>query len=74
MELKLQLSAITREKFGCEPACCTDAQLYHALLALTQQLCAGRPAPRGGAQTLLFFGRIPDGQAAEQQPAGPGPV
>ena len=54
MELKLQLSAITREKFGCEPACCTDAQLYHALLALTQQLCAGRPAPRGERKLYYF--------------------
>ena len=47
MELKPQLSALTRELYGCEPDACTDSQLYHALLALTQRLAAGRPAPQG---------------------------
>ena len=39
---------------ACQPDACTDAQLYHALLALTQQLAAGRPAP-AGERKLYYF-------------------
>ena len=46
-EIKQELAALTARRFGCEPEGCTDAQLYHALLALTQQLSTGRPAPAG---------------------------
>src|SRR5699024_12166955 len=46
-EIKQKLAALTTERFACQPDACTDAQLYHALLALTQQLAAGRPAPAG---------------------------
>ena len=53
-ELKQQLAALTVERFGCQPDACTDAQLYHALLALTQQLAAGRPAP-AGERKLYYF-------------------
>ena len=54
MELKQQLSAITNALFGCGPEGCTDAQLYQALLALTQQLAAGRPAPKGPRKLYYF--------------------
>ena len=54
MELKQQLSAITNARFGCGPEECTDAQLYQALLALTQQLAAGRPAPKGPRRLYYF--------------------
>lgn len=53
-ELKQQLAALTVERFGCQPDACTDAQLYHALLALTQQQAAGRPAP-AGERKLYYF-------------------
>ena len=53
-ELKQQLAALTAQRFGCQPDACTDAQLYHALLALTQQLAAGRPAP-AGERKLYYF-------------------
>ena len=36
------------------PEECTDAQLYQALLALTQQLAAGRPAPKGPRKLYYF--------------------
>ena len=54
MELKQQLSAIANARFGCGPEECTDAQLYQALLALTQQLAAGRPAPKGPRKLYYF--------------------
>ena len=54
MEHKQQLSAITNARFGCGPEECTDAQLYQALLALTQQLAAGRPAPKGPRKLYYF--------------------
>ena len=54
MELKQQLSAITNARFGCGPEGCTDAQLYQALLTLTQQLAAGRPAPKGPRKLYYF--------------------
>ena len=54
MKLKQQLSAITNARFGCGPEECTDAQLYQALLALTQQLAAGRPAPKGPRKLYYF--------------------
>ena len=76
-ELKQRLSAVTAARFSKTPEACTDAELCQALLALTQQLAAARPAPGRNpkrAQTLLFFGRVPHGQAAQQQSAGAGPV
>ena len=53
-EIKQELAALTARRFGCEPEGCTDAQLYHALLALTQQLSTGRPAP-AGQRKLYYF-------------------
>ena len=53
-EIKQKLAALTAARFGCQPDGCTDAQLYHALLALTQQLAAGRPAP-AGERKLYYF-------------------
>ena len=53
-EIKQKLAALTTERFACQPDACTDAQLYHALLALTQQLAAGRPAP-AGERKLYYF-------------------
>ena len=53
-EIRQKLAALTTERFACQPDACTDAQLYHALLALTQQLAAGRPAP-AGERKLYYF-------------------
>ena len=53
-EIKQKLAALTTERFACQPDACTDVQLYHALLALTQQLAAGRPAP-AGERKLYYF-------------------
>ena len=53
-EIKQKLAALTTERFACQPDAFTDAQLYHALLALTQQLAAGRPAP-AGERKLYYF-------------------
>ena len=53
-EIKQKLAALTTERFARQPDACTDAQLYHALLALTQQLAAGRPAP-AGERKLYYF-------------------
>ena len=53
-EIKQKLAALTTERFACQPDACTDAQLYHALLALTQQLAAGRHAP-AGERKLYYF-------------------
>ena len=44
-ELKQRLSAVTAARFSKTPEACTDAELCQALLALTQQLAAARPAP-----------------------------
>ena len=46
--IKQQLSAITEARYSCAPEACTDSQLYHALLALTQDLATNRPAPETG--------------------------
>ena len=53
-EIKQKLAALTTERFARQPDACTDAQLYHALLALTQQLAAGRPTP-AGERKLYYF-------------------
>ena len=53
-EIRQKLAALTTERFACQPDACTDAQLYHALLALTQQLAAGRPAPTGERKLYYF--------------------
>ena len=71
--IKQQLSAITQARYSCAPEACTDSQLYHALLALTQDLAANRPAP-DRPQALLFLGRVFARQAAQQQSAGARPV
>ena len=53
-ELKQQLAAVTAKAFDCAPDACTDAQLYHALQALTRQLAEGRPAPQGERKLYYF--------------------
>ena len=52
--IKQQLSAITEARYNCAPEACTDSQLYHALLALTQDLAANRPAPETGRKLYYF--------------------
>ena len=52
--IKQQLSAITEARYSCAPEACTDSQLYHALLALTQDLAANRPAPETGRKLYYF--------------------
>ncbi|HJD21441.1 MAG TPA: glycogen/starch/alpha-glucan family phosphorylase [Candidatus Gemmiger faecigallinarum] len=54
MDLKENLTAVTQAQFGRLPDACTDRQLYHALLALTQKLAADRPAPQGGRKLYYF--------------------
>ena len=53
-ELKQRLAAVTAKAFDCAPDACTDAQLYHALQALTRQLAEGRPAPQGERKLYYF--------------------
>ena len=54
MELKQQLNAITQQRFSRAPESCTDEQLYHALLELTQQQAMALPAPAGDRKLYYF--------------------
>lgn len=54
MELKQQLNAITQQRFSLAPESCTDEQLYHALLELTQQQAMALPAPTGDRKLYYF--------------------
>ena len=54
MELKQQLNAITQQRFSLAPESCTDEQLYHALLELTQQQAMALPAPAGDRKLYYF--------------------
>ena len=59
MDINLRLQEIVKTRYGLTLPQCTDSQLYHSLLQLTQELCAARPAPAAAA---AFARRI--------QPAG----
>ena len=54
MDLSARLSDITRQRYGLDAAQCDDTQRYHALLQLTQELCAARPAPQGKRKLYYF--------------------
>ncbi len=54
MELRDQLTQITRERFDLAPEQCSDRQLYEALLTLTRRLAESRPAPEG-TRKLYYF-------------------
>ena len=54
MQLKEQLSQITRERFGLALEQCDNHQLYEALLILTRSLAGDRPAPAGGRKLYYF--------------------
>ncbi len=54
MNLSQRLRAKTLERYQLPPEQCDDAQLFHALMAVTQQLAAARPAP-AGARKLYYF-------------------
>ena len=52
MELRDQLTQITRERFDLAPDQCSDRQLYEALLTLTRRLAESRPAPEDRFSSL----------------------
>jgi len=54
MELKEQLSLLTRERFDRSPDQCSDYQLYEALLLLTRRMSQARPAPETGRKLYYF--------------------
>ena len=54
MDVKTRLHEIAHVRYGLELSQCSDSQLYHALLQLTQELSAARPAPEG-ARKLYYF-------------------
>ena len=54
MDLPSRLSQLTHTLYGLEPQQCGSPQLYHALLHLTQELAAGRPAPQGSRKVYYF--------------------
>ena len=51
MELRDQLTQITRERFDLAPEQCSDRQLYEALLTLTRRLAEERT-------DVIFGGRL----------------
>ena len=54
MDVKNRLQEITQARYGLELSQCGDSQLYHALLQLTQELSAARPAPKGERKLYYF--------------------
>ena len=54
MDIKARITEITKAKFKLEPAQCDKHQLYYALLQLSQELSAQRPAP-GGERKVYYF-------------------
>ncbi|MGN0985085.1 MAG: glycogen/starch/alpha-glucan phosphorylase [Candidatus Enterenecus sp.] len=54
MDIKNRLQEITDQRFGHSIADCTNEELYHALLQLTQELSAGLPAPEGDRKLYYF--------------------
>ena len=54
MNLSQRLRAKTMERYQLPPEECGDAQLFHALMAVTQDLSTARPAP-DGARKLYYF-------------------
>ena len=54
MDIQSRLSEITRARYGLEANGCDNTQLYHALLQLTQEVSAARPAPQGGRKLYYF--------------------
>ena len=54
MDVKTRLQEIVRARYGLELSQCSDSQLYYALLQLTQELSAARPAP-AGERKLYYF-------------------
>ena len=54
MDINLRLQEIVKARYGLTLPQCTDSQLYHSLLQLTQELCAARPAPAGDRKLYYF--------------------
>ena len=54
MDVKTRLQEIAQTRYGQELAQCSDGQLYHSLLQLTQKLSQARPAP-AGERKLYYF-------------------
>ena len=54
MEFQARLNAIIKERYRKPLAKCTKSQVYHALLQLTQELSAQRPAPDTGRKLYYF--------------------
>ena len=54
MDIKARITEITQAKYKMDPAKCSRSQLYYALLQLSQELSANRPAP-GGPRKVYYF-------------------
>ena len=54
MDVKQRMGELAQAKYACELAQCTDQQLYHVLLQLSQELAQARPAPTGERKLYYF--------------------
>ena len=54
MDVKQRIGELSQAKYCKEPGQCTDQELYHVLLQLTQELSQARPAP-AGERKLYYF-------------------
>ena len=54
MDVKQRIAGLAQAKYHKEPAQCSDAELYHVLLQLSQELSQARPAP-AGERKLYYF-------------------
>ena len=54
MDVKTRLPELAQARYGLELSQCSDSQLYHCLLQLTQELASARPAPSGDRKLYYF--------------------
>ncbi len=54
MDVKTRLPELAQAHYGLELSQCSDSQLYHCLLQLTQELASARPAPSGDRKLYYF--------------------
>lgn len=54
MEFQVRLNEIIKQRYHKPLAKCSKGQVYHALLQLTQELSAQRPAPETGRKLYYF--------------------
>ncbi len=54
MDVKQRIGELSQAKYHKDPAQCTDQELYHVLLQLTQELSQARPAPNRERKLYYF--------------------